>query len=874
MKKSIYLFIFLNVFFLVRSQCPSVTVSPISKTLTCSGAPVTFTASFTPATNISGVWYGPGGSVVDVTSSSPSIMQTANPGTYTFVATDLLSTCATSQTVAVLANSVIPTMSITAANGFTISCNTPAVVLQINSNSVVAPISYSWTNISTMVTTVPPSGSYTIFVPGPYKAAFTDGNMCVISQTINVSIDTLRANPTSSTTLPANSYTLNCNSPSLIATGYSNPLLSSASYSWMTPPNIIVGSNTLNINTTSVTSNPTTFTVLAKGSNGCIGRTKVLFYKDIIAPSMTVSPITQTLTCNGPCKSFTAVTSSSTNITGTWEGIGGTIVGPSVTPLIMCAKAPGTYSAQFCNLINGCCSSQTVAVVSNSVIPTMTVAPLTSNGFTINCVTACPVICMLPASTLAPTSYSWTNLSTSITVSPPSGSYTACVPGQYIGSFQDGNACVVSTTVTVFIDTLQPSPTAITNLSGNSFTLNCNTSSLVTTAITNPMLPAANYSWTTPPNIIVPSNSITIGLSNITSSTSPTTYTVLAMGANGCIGRQKILFYKNTYVPPYSMIFAPTVITCANPCVSVSATSSSTVPVTFTFTSPPPTQTSTAAGSSFCIPGTYTMVYTNPLNGCSALTTTFVPTNTIPPGTLTSGPYTIPCGSPSMNISAGTTATLSSYTYSWTGPPGSSFSNPNGNVTSVNLAGTYTVTINNITNGCSTSNFITVNSTTVLTVPITGNDTICVGDGTNLSSNVSGATSYSWNTGSATNLIYVTPSVTTVYSISVTNSVAGCSGNNSFTVTVLPCVGVGELTKEVMLTIAPNPSCGKFSVNMKGEIEKATMKVFDNTGREVFKQIIAKGKNDIDVQYLAKGMYYYTLSQNKQPFANGKLVIE
>ena len=145
-----------------------------------------------------------------------------------------------------------------------------------------------------------------------------------------------------------------------------------------------------------------------------------------------------------------------------------------------------------------------------------------------------------------PFGYTWTPLPSppgtgSVT---PTGGYTVTVPGQYEIKFVDGNNCIVTTTINVFIDTLRPSPLATSNLASNSFTLNCYTPCLISTAITNPLLGASNYSWTVPGPLTSPQNTIQVCLADVTSSTTPTTYTVSAIGPNGCVGKAKVLFYN------------------------------------------------------------------------------------------------------------------------------------------------------------------------------------------------------------------------------------------------------------------------------------------------------------------------------------------
>jgi gliding motility-associated-like protein len=315
------------------------------------------------------------------------------------------------------------------------------------------------------------------------------------------------------------------------------------------------------------------------------------------------------------------------------------------------------------------------------------------------------------SATLAPKSYTWINVGPpSSTVTPASGGYTVTTPGQYIAIFTDGNFCAVSQTINVMRDTLRPLVNGLSNLPSNSYTLNCFNPTAILTATTSPMLPPSSYSWTTPPNATVSQPTISVSLANIT--TSPTNYTVLATGANGCVGRQKIQIYKDITVPPYTAVFTPSAITCANPCVAFSpGASTSTVPVTFTFTSPAPTTTATTSGALFCNPGTYTMTYMSLVTGCQASTVTTVPLNVTPPATVAMAPVSMLCGQTSATITAGTTTTSTSYSYTWDGPPTAGMSCPGGvgcYSTTTNMPGTYEVFILNVVNGCGSTNTITV----------------------------------------------------------------------------------------------------------------------------------------------------------------------
>ena len=441
---------------------------------------------------------------------------------------------------------------------------------------------------------------------------------------------------------------------------------------------------------------------------GCPVTHTIAISQNTTVPIVNVNPTNGNLTCNGAPANFTATCLPfSLNIWGSWYDPSGSPIGAlSNSPILLSATFPGTYVATFTNIANGCVGSNSVSVTSSTTIPTMTVNAL--SGYVIDCYKPCLVMNISSSSTLAPKGYTWTNMSNTVSTMPITGGYTICTPGNYLATFHDGNFCYVSQMITVSIDTVRPSPSCLTGLASNGFTLNCYNSCITPTAISNPLLPISSYSWTTPPNLTVASNTVPICLANISSSTTPTNFTVLAQGANGCVGRAKIPFYKDIFVPLYTAVFTPSAITCAHPAVAMSPQTTFTTPTSFTFTSPPPTNTATTAGALFSVPGPYTMHYMNTLNGCSANAYTTVPINTTPPATVAIPPAFIPCGSNTVVLTAGTTSNLNTYQYTWDGPIGAGLGSPNGYSTTVNMIGHYDVVITNTVNGCASSNGVDV----------------------------------------------------------------------------------------------------------------------------------------------------------------------
>ncbi len=662
-----------------------VSCSPVSNTLSinsasiCPGSIATLSVALSPGTTYT---WQPGGSNSTTINVSP-----ASTTIYTLSATNICGTLTGTTSVFV---SPPLALSLSATNG---NC-----ALGTLGSATVTPsggtpgYTYSWSPVGGVTNNA--SGLTT----GTYSVKVTDALGCTAVTSTNI----LAPAPISfSVNSTSGSYTLVCNPNTQTLNAVNTSTLTNVTFTWT--PGGFVG-NSFIVNT------PGVYVVTGQDQivGSCIATQTISVVQNTTAPTVTVNPITGNLSCNGAPACFTAVCTPTVNVQGQWYNPSlSPIGGLSNSPILLCANQPGVYTCSLLNITNGCVGTGSVSVTSASVVPTMTINAL--NGYVITCFQPCLTMNISTSSTLAPKSYSWTNMSTTVTTTPPTGGYTICTPGNYLAEFMDGNFCRISQMITVSIDTLRPSPSAISGLPSNSYTLDCNHACITPTAISNPLLSPGSYSWTTPPNLTVNSNTVSICLANISSSITATNYTVIAIGANGCIGKANIQFFKNIYVPPYTAVLTPTAITCVNQCVAMSPQTTTSVAVTFTFVSPAPTTTNNTAGAQFCVPGAYTMNYTNVSNGCPGTYTNInVPLNATPPATVVLSATTIPCGSNTVVLSAGTTSNLATYQYNWIGPLGAGLSNPNGYTTSVNTAGYYLVTITNTVNGCRSTNEVNV----------------------------------------------------------------------------------------------------------------------------------------------------------------------
>jgi PKD repeat protein len=186
-----------------------------------------------------------------------------------------------------------------------------------------------------------------------------------------------------------------------------------------------------------------------------------------------------------------------------------------------------------------------------------------------------------------------------------------------------------------------------------------------------------------------------------------------------------------------------------------------------------------ATTSSISVTPTVTTNYTviGTTSGCVNTKTLSVTVNPTPTVAITNATI---CSGASANLTA-TGAT----SYSW---------NTGATTASVSVTPTLTTTYSVIgtTNGCTNTKTVSVTVNSIPTVAVS-NATVCSGNAANLAA--TGATTYSWNTGATTSSISVTPTVTSIYTVTGTNTV-GCANTKTVSVTVnaLPNVAVSSTT--------------------------------------------------------------------------------
>lgn len=131
--------------------------------------------------------------------------------------------------------------------------------------------------------------------------------------------------------------------------------------------------------------------------------------------------------------------------------------------------------------------------------------------------------------------------------------------------------------------------------------------------------------------------------------------------------------------------------------------------------------------------------------------------------------------------------------------------------------------------------------------------------------------------------------ISSISHTTTSNTVATVSNTISFNVSPMPMkirsgghvtsicnpIGIPEINNSFNKPlIFPNPNNGSFKIQIENEIHDNHIFLYNSLGQKVHEQKLIQGENSIRTINLSKGLYSYTLLQNKQVISNGKIVVE
>lgn len=342
-------------------------------------------------------------------------------------------------------------------------------------------------------------------------------------------------------------------------------------YSW-TPA---APSNSVNTNLPAGTS----YTVLVEDDNGCTGTTSFSIDPYPPAPSYTldVNP-SYSLSCASPSTTITFAPTG-TNTSVSWGGPSGAITGTNVV-----VTTPGTYTYSAINTVSTCSLTGSIVITSDVVLPSATYST-TCNTNTVT-LTAAPASSTHTAVWFEPTS-------------PPTAlgnPASSTATGVFTLTVTDpSNGCVQTYTTLTSLPPISIATTPTTNV------LTCLTTSVNANASSGPG------------DVITWNNGTSTVTTNPLPITTNGTYTAIATNSLGCSSQSIITVTTNTFANV--SITSPTIIPCATGSLSLPATTPGFDPYTYSWS--PSTPTFTGSVFTATTPGTYSVVATNAVNGCT-----------------------------------------------------------------------------------------------------------------------------------------------------------------------------------------------------------------------------------------------------------------
>lgn len=299
-------------------------------------------------------------------------------------------------------------------------------------------------------------------------------------------------------------------------------------------------------------------------------------------------------------------------------------------------------------------------------------------------------------------------------------------------------------------------------------------------------------------------------------------YSVLVTSAAGCTAQAVTSVVLNTVAPSVSANASSNLITCANNTATLSL-SSPLSGVTYSWSGPGISGANNNSAITATLGGTYNVIVTNTANGCSTSSANVLASQNT---TITNTPSTtgiLTCTNNVINLS--TTASAPIYSILWTAPSGATLSsNSNQNTTAtLNNGGTFSVSVLNSINGCTSIATVAANvNTTVITPTAIASPAAlnCTLTSTNLNGNPASGVSYSWSGPSGFTSSSQNPSVSSpgVYTLTTTNNTNGCQSalaNGTVNVTqslAAPVINVTSATNPT-LTCSGSGSIVTLSAN-------------------------------------------------------------
>ncbi|MBK8557586.1 MAG: choice-of-anchor L domain-containing protein [Lewinellaceae bacterium] len=715
-----------------------------------------------------------------ITGGGNTLNPTVNDGgTYTLVVTNTDNNCTATVTVVVPENNTPPVAVAMAIGGIT--CQTPNIVINGNGSSTGPSFSYEWTTFDGNIISGENTLNPTVNQGGTYTLVVTNGdNGC--TKTVSVTI------PEDANIPVANAgpdLELNCYNPTIqlngtASTGPGITILWTAN-----PGNIVSGANTPTPTVNQV--GVYTLTVSNIG-NGCVQTDEVEVTQNFSIPTAAIAPA-GVLNCYDQTIDLDAGPSTQgPEIQFEWYTNNGSISSGanSANPTV---SAPGTYNLIVTNTESGCTATASVTVTQN-ITPPIANAGL---GFELDCQHPDGILNGSGSSQGSNFVYLWETFDGNIVSGETTLTPLVDEAGTYYLTVTNlANGCTAQNTTVVTVNQNLPVANA-----GPIMELNCANTTIMLDGTSSVNTNGVQITW------VAISGNIVSGANTLTPTVNQTGIYQLTLvnNQNGCTSTDEV-FVDDNIIYPDAIIQAPSIINCAASSVQIDANSSSNGPEFYYQWTTPNGNIVYGDNSPYPEvdqPGIYNLVITNQDNFCTATATVTIGIDTMPPLAFAVANGQLTCEFPQTTLNGTGSSSGYQYFYQWTTSDGNILDGELTLSPTVNLPGTYTLTVYNIETGCeNTANalvttatqFPVANAGPLQTITCTNAQLALDGSG----SSQGGQYAYVWSTQngnivSGANTLNPVVNMPGQYDLSIVNTINGCTATSSVNVninTVLP----------------------------------------------------------------------------------------
>ncbi len=767
-------------------------------TLSCTANSLIINGSGTGSNNLIYAWTASnGGNLVSGTATAtPTINQ---PGTYTLLVTNPTSGCTATDLVQIMANQQLPT--ITIASPALLTCLQTTATLSATATGNT--LTYQWQTSGGSLVSGATSATPVVDAPGTYSVTVTDGsNSCTRTATVtvleNVVLPDVQAAPVAPIT---------CTALTQIISGQNLSAPGNFTYNWTTTTtgNIVSGNNTL---TPTVDAGGDYTLITTDETNGCTSTLQISVAQNTTLPTANAGP-NDTLTCINNSLTINGSGAGASNLNYSWTTTnGGNLVSGAntATPIV---DHSGTYTLLVTNPTNGCTASDLVQIRANQQLPTITIAPPTS------------LTCTQMTATLSTTAtgnvltYEWQTVGGQFVSGATSATPTVDAAGTYNVTVTDGqNGCSTIATMSVLENTTPPNVQATPVQA-----ITCIAPTQIITA-QNLSLPGNfSYAWTA-----TNGGNIFSGNTSLT----PTVnaggdYTLTATnGSNGCTSILPVTVAQNTALPTANAGTDNT-LSCGVNALTINGSGTGANNLTYVWTASNGghiVNGTNTATLNIDQPGDYTLLVTNPANGCTASDAVQILNDNNAPQ-VNAGPspiLTCTLQQTTLNATASTGATLS---YQWTTTGGSLVSGATTLSPTIDAPGLYQLAVTNSANGCVSIDTVNVGENVMLPSVDAGlPDTLtCMTLALPLSGMASGANNliFQWTTTNG-NIVSgantLTPQVNRmgVYELTTTNPANGCTNTD------IVSVAIDTLHFGVVASVPGPLTCQMLTIGITGAV--------------------------------------------------------